>query len=126
MYIDLLTQLKNAQAVKKENIKIYYSKIDEQILEILKKIGYIESFEKKGKGAKRILDIKLKYVDGKGVISSIKFISKPSRRIYIGFKEMKPARYSYGVLIISTSKGIMIGDEARKMKLGGEVLFKIC
>jgi len=125
MYINLLTQLKNAQAVKKENIKISYSNIKEKILEVLKNNDYIENFEKKGRGAKRVLDIKLKYDDGRGVINGIKFISKPSRRLYIGYKDIKPVKRGYGLLILSTPKGVMSGKEARKMKVGGEVLFEI-
>ncbi len=125
MYTDLLTKLKNAQAVKKENIKVAYLKMDEKILELLKENDYIEDIERKGKGTKRVLDIKLKYHNDKGVIDGIKFISKPSRRLYIGHKEIKPVRHGYGLLILSTPKGILTGKEAKKMKVGGEMLFEI-
>jgi len=125
MYINLLTKLKNAQAVKKENVKVAYSKMDERILEILKDNGYIENFQKKGRGAKRVLDIKLKYQNGKGVINGVKFISKPSRRLYTGYKEIKPVKHGYGLLILSTPKGILTDKEAKKMKVGGEMLFEI-
>lgn len=125
MYINLLTQIKNGQAVKKESVKIAYSKMDEKILEILKETGYIENFEKKGRGVKRILDVKLKYFDGEKAINGLKFISKPSRRIYIGYKELRPVRHNYGLLVLSTPKGILTGREARKKKVGGEKLFEI-
>jgi len=126
MYINLLTQLKNAQAVKRESIKTSYSKMKEKILEVLKDNDYIESFERKGRGAKRILDIKLKYrSDGRGVIDGIKFISKPSRRLYIGYKDIRFVKHGYGLLFLSTPKGILTGKEARKMKVGGEALFEI-
>ncbi len=125
MYTNLLTQIKNAQAVKKEDIKTSYTKMDENILEILKKNHYIESFDKKGRGPKRILDVQLKYEKGEGVINGIKFISKPSRRIYIGYKDVRPVKRGYGLLILSTPKGIITGKEARKMKVGGEALFQI-
>jgi len=125
MYTDLLTKLKNAQAVKKENIKVAYLKMDEKILELLKENDYIEDIERKGKGTKRVLDIKLKYHNDKGVIDGIKFISKPSCRLYIGHKEIKPVRHGYGLLILSTPKGILTGKEAKKMKVGGEMLFEI-
>lgn len=125
MYINLLTQLKNAQAVKKENIKIPYSKNDFAIVEILAANKFIESFEKKGRGVRRILDIKLKYEDNKGVINGVKFISKPSRRIYLGYKEIKPVKYGYGITVISTPIGIITDNEARKKKVGGEILFEI-
>jgi len=125
MYINLLTQLKNAQAAKKESIKVPYSKIDERILEILKKNGYVEDFEKKGRGAKRILEIGLKYSDDKKTIEGLKFISKSSRRLYTGYEKIRSVRHGYGLLVLSTNKGILTGKEAKKMKIGGEVLFKI-
>lgn len=126
MYINLLTQLKNAQAVKKESIKVFQSRLKEKVLEVLKDNGYIENLEKKGRGPKKILDIKLKYDEnGIGAISGIKFISKPSRRLYFGYKDIRPVKHGYGLIILSTPKGILTGKEARKMKIGGEALFQI-
>ena len=125
MYIDLLIQLKNAQAVKKENIKFPYSKNDSAIAEILAANKFINTFEKKGRGIRRILDIKLKYDNNEGAISGLAIMSKSSRRIYLGYKEIKPVKYGYGIMIISTPMGIMTDKEARKNKVGGEALFKI-
>lgn len=125
MYINLLTQLKNAQAVKKENIKVPYSKMDEGVLKILTSHNYIENFEKKGQKVKRYLDVKLKYVENNGVINGIKLISKPSRPIYVGFEKIRLVKHGYGLMVISTSKGIMGGQEARKAKMGGLALFEI-
>ncbi|MBI5306523.1 30S ribosomal protein S8 [Candidatus Wolfebacteria bacterium] len=125
MYINLLTQLKNAQAVKKENIKTLYSKTDESVLKILTNYNYIDGFEKKGQKIKRFLDIKLKYSDGVPAINGIKLISKPSRKIYIGYEKIKPVKHGYGLFVISTPKGIMSGQDARKNKIGGEALFTI-
>ncbi len=125
MYINLLTQLKNAQAVKKESIKVPYSKTDERILGILEKNGYVKSFEKKGRGARRILEVDLKYPDDNKAIDGIKFISKPARRLYIGYKEIRSVRHGYGLIVVSTPKGILTGKEAKKMKVGGEALFEI-
>ena len=128
MYINLLIQIKNAQAVKRESIKFAYSKMDEKVLDILKENHYIEDFDKKGRGAKKILEIYLKYPKSeseKGGIQGIKFISKPSRRIYIGYEKIRPVRHGYGLNVFSTSKGIFTGKEARKFKVGGEILFEI-
>ena len=125
MYINLLIQLKNAQAVNKENIKFLYSKNDLIIAEILTANKFIDAFEKKGRGIRRILDIKLKYNNGEGAISGLTLMSKPSRRIYLGYKEIKPVKNGYGIMIISTPMGIMTNKEARKNKVGGEALFKI-
>jgi small subunit ribosomal protein S8 len=125
MYTDLLTQIKNAQAVKKEAIKIAFSNTDFIIAELLVKHDYLKEATKKGRMPKRVIEIILKYKDGKGVINGIKFISKPSRKIYMGYREIRPIKQGYGLRIISTSKGIMTDKEAKKMKLGGEVLFDI-
>lgn len=125
MFIEMLTKIKNAQAVKKENVKVNYSKINESILKILSSGGYIDGFEKKGQGIKRVLDIKLKYENNAGAINEIKLISKPSRHIYMGYKEIKLVKRGYGLMVISTPSGIMNGKDARKMKVGGEALFEI-
>lgn len=125
MYIDLLTKIKNAQAVKKESIKVPYSGNDEIILGILKKNGFIESFEKKGRSLKKIFSINLKYENGVGAISGINVFSKPSRHLYLGYKEIRLVRGGYGISVVSTSKGVMTGKEARKAKLGGELFFEI-
>jgi len=124
-YISLLTKIKNAQAVKKESIKVPYSKLDEEIVSVLVKNNYLDSFEKKGRNPKRILDIKLKYNDGGGTVSGVKLLSRPSRRLYIGYKEIRPVRHGYGLLVLSTPKGIMTGTEAKKAKVGGQTLFEI-
>ncbi|MDP3901812.1 MAG: 30S ribosomal protein S8 [bacterium] len=125
MYIDLLTKIKNAQQAGKEGLKVVHVKMDASILDILVKSDYLESVIKKGRAPKRVLDIKLKYQDGKGAINGIKFVSKPSRHIYIGYKDLRSIKQGYGLGVISTSKGIMTTKEARKEKLGGEVLFEI-
>lgn len=126
MYIDLLIKIKNAQAVKKEIAKSAYSKMDERILEILLSKEYISGFEKKGKGAKRVFDIQLKYDENNdGAIAGIKFVSKPSRKIYLGYKDIKPIKSGYGFMVISTPEGVLPGGEAKKKKVGGELLFEI-
>lgn len=126
MHTDMIIKLKNAQAVKKESVKIPSSNLSEAILAALAKNGFVESFEKKGKGVKKYLDVKLKYgEDGLGKIGSVKLVSKPSRRIYAGYRELRPVKSGLGLLVVSTPRGIMSGKEARKMKLGGEVLFEI-
>ena len=125
MYINLLTQLKNAQAVKKESIKISYSANDEKILEILEKNKFIAGFEKKGRGIKKILSVNLKYDGNEGAITGVRFHSKPSRHLYVGYKDIRPVKSGYGIMIISTPDGIMTGSKAKKMKIGGEMFFEI-
>ena len=125
MYINLLTQIKNAQHARKEKLKVPYTKMDMAILEILSNKKLVGGVSKKGRLIKRSVEIKLNYNDGQGIINDVKFISKPSRRIYTGYKDLKPVKQGYGFGIISTSKGIMTTMEARKQKLGGQVLFEI-
>jgi len=125
MYTDLLTKIKNAQTAKKEFFKTYYSEPDLMVAELLARYHYIGGVVKKGRLPKRVIEIKLKYKDNKGVISGIKFLSKPSRRLYLGYRDLRPVKQGYGLLVISTPKGIMTGAEARKLKLGGELLFEI-
>ena len=125
MYTDLLTRIKNAQQARLEYVKSPYSEMDFKIAELLARENYIESAAKKGRLPKRIIEIKLKYDAGKGVISGVKFLSKSSRRLYAGYQEFRPVKQGYGTLVVSTPKGIMTGKEARKSKVGGEILFEI-
>ncbi|AKM78556.1 MAG: 30S ribosomal protein S8 [Candidatus Wolfebacteria bacterium GW2011_GWC2_46_275] len=125
MYIDLLTQIKNAQAVKKESIKVPYTKNDERILEILASRKYITAYDKKGRAPKRVLSIDLKYEDGVGAIEGVRFVSRPSIHIYKGCDEIRPVKNGRGLAVVSTPKGIMTGENARKEKVGGEIFFEI-
>ncbi|PIR89345.1 MAG: 30S ribosomal protein S8 [Candidatus Harrisonbacteria bacterium CG10_big_fil_rev_8_21_14_0_10_40_38] len=126
MYTDLLTKIKNAQGARKETMKVPYSNMDLKIAELLQKYGYIESVAKKGRLPKRVLEIKLKYEGKKGVITGIKFLSKPSRRIYSGYEDLRPTKLGgHSTSVISTPKGIMSFRQARREKVGGELLFEI-
>lgn len=125
MYTDLLVKIKNAQAVKRENIKVSYSAMDNAVLEILEKWKFIENFAVKGRAPKKVFEINLKYNEGKGAIGGVKILSKPSRHLYAGYNEIWPVKQGFGLLIVSTSKGIMDGQSAKKAKLGGELLFEI-
>jgi len=126
MLIDTLIQIKNAQAAKKETVKLRFSKNNEALLKILSDKNYLNGFDKKGRGHKKVFVAKLKYdKEGNPAISGIKIISKPSCHIYAGYKDIKRVKSGYGSLIVSTSKGIMTDFEAKKSKLGGEILFEI-
>lgn len=124
MYTDLLIKIKNAQNADKEYFKTVYSKMDLAVAEILVANHYIESVEKKGRMPARVLEIKLNKSGGRK-INEVKFISKPSRRIYAGFKDLKSVRQGYGLGVISTSRGLMTTKDAKKLKIGGQLLFEI-
>ena len=126
---DMLIQIKNAQAVGHEQVVLPFSKVKLRIAEILKAAGYLGDVEKKKKKAEKTeheyLYLTLKYQDNQGALSGLKIISRPSRRMYIKAKEIKPVRSGYGLAVISTPKGIMNSKEARKNNLGGEILFEV-
>ena len=126
MYLDLLTKIKNAQKAKKELLKVHYTNFDFAISELLAKNSYLDSAAKKGRMPKRIIEIKLKYdKDGEGVINGINVLSKPSRRLYSGYKDLGAVKQGYGLGVVTTSKGVMTSKEARKEKVGGQLLFEI-
>jgi len=122
---DLLNRIRNGQAVLKPTVEVPFSSLKSEICQILEKEGFIEKVEKKGKKMKKSIEITLKY-DGKTpAITGLKKISKPGQRIYYKAKKVRPTRGKYGMAIISTSKGLMTDKEARKQRLGGEMLFEI-
>jgi len=126
---DMIIRIKNAQAVAHEHVVIPFSNVKLQIANVLKDAGYVTTVERTKKKAKRAeldyVDVTLKYNEGEGAISGVRIISRPSRHIYIKASEIKPVRSGYGSAIVSTSKGIMTSQLARKAGLGGEVLFEI-
>ena len=123
---DFITQLKNAGPVGKEEIVFPYSKLVHATAELLVKEGYLVSVEKKGKKAKKLLEVKLVSADSHmPKISGVRRISKLSRRVYEKAKNLKTLRRGLGVIVLSTPKGLMTDKEAIKEKIGGEVLFKI-
>jgi len=123
---DMLTRIRNAQAVKKTTVNVPFSKLKWAILEVLKQYGFIKDIEKVGRGNKKIIEVNLKYrKDDSPRISLLKRISKPSRRTYVNTKEIWSFKRGLGIRILSTPKGVMSDKEARKEKLGGEVLLEI-
>jgi small subunit ribosomal protein S8 len=122
---DMLNRIGNAQAVLKETVDIPFSGLKYEIAKILEKKGFIAKVEKKGKKARRTIEITLKYDANQPAISGLKRTSKPGQRIYKKAKEIKPVKGGYGVAIISTPKGLMTDKEARKKKLGGEIICEI-
>ena len=119
----MLTIIRNGQMVNKSFVCTDMSNTKESILSVLKEEGYILDYEVKDidKNKKR-LKIKLKYFQGKPVISNIKRISKPSLRIYKNKNELPKILGGLGIAIVSTSKGVMTADNARDEKCGGEIL----
>lgn len=124
---DLLIRIKNASAVRHEVVTMPYSKMLFSVGEALKRHGYIAGITKKGKKTTaKDIEITLLYSEKREPkVQGVERLSKPSRRLYCGVRDIKPVRNGYGLLMLSTPKGILSGSEARKEAVGGEMLFKI-
>ena len=122
---DMLTIIRNAQAVRKETVNVPFSNLKYEIAKVLEKEGFLKKVGKQGKKTRKKIEIILKYDSGAPVISGLKRISKPGQRIYKKRREIKRVKGGYGKTIISTSKGLMTDREARKQKLGGEVICEV-
>ncbi len=123
---DMLNRIRNAQAVNKETVDLPFSNLKYEISKILEKNGLVGEIKKKGRIQKKIIEVTLRYSGKEPRISGLKRVSKPSQRIYKNFKEIKPVKGGYGIAIISTSRGgLMTDKEARKQKIGGEVICEI-
>lgn len=119
---DMLTRIRNGQAVGKKAISMPSSMKKEAIAKVLKDEGYIIDFSASKEGAKGVLNIELKYFQGKPVIEMIQRVSRPGLRIYKGAKDLPKVRAGLGIAIISTSKGLMTDRAARVAGHGGEIL----
>ncbi|PIR02752.1 MAG: 30S ribosomal protein S8 [Candidatus Nealsonbacteria bacterium CG_4_9_14_3_um_filter_35_11] len=123
---DMLNSINNAQAIAKSQVVISpFSKLKFEILQLLKKENFILDVKKKGKGIEKKIIVDLKYNDGSPAISKIRKISKPGRRVYLPVKKIKKVKSGYGIAIISTSSGLTTNKEAKKRKLGGEVICEL-
>ena len=119
---DMLTRIRNAQSVDKAVVSMPSSNMKAAIAQVLKDEGYIEDFKVDQDGSKSILNIDLKYYQGKPVIETIQRRSRPGLRIYSGSNDLPKVNNGLGVAIVSTSKGVMSDRKAREMGEGGEVL----
>jgi small subunit ribosomal protein S8 len=120
---DLLTRIRNAQAVEKATVKIPASKVKRSVLQVLKEEGYIEDFAEQMVDGKPMLQVRLKYYAGQPVIERIERFSTPGLRKYRGKDNLPKVLGGLGTAIVSTSRGVMTDRAARKAGLGGEVLF---
>lgn len=119
---DMLTRIRNASSAAKPEVSMPSSKIKAAIAGVLKQTGFIAGFAIEGEGPKKSLNLSLKYSDGAPVIEGIERVSRSSRRVYAGAGEIPRVLGGLGVAVVSTSKGVMTDREARKQKIGGEVL----
>ena len=119
---DMLTRIRNAQAVDKAVVAMPSSKIKVAIAQVLKDEGYVEGFAVKTDGGKSQLEIALKYYAGRPVIERIERVSRPGLRVYKGRDAIPQVMNGLGVAIVTTPKGVMTDRKARQTGVGGEVL----
>ncbi len=131
---DMLIRIKNAQAVRHEQVLIPFSKMKWAIGNILQQTDYVAAIERVKKPAHpgsnkktehEYILVTLKYEDGMGSLNGVNIISKPSRHMYVTASQIKPVRSGHGIAIISTSKGVMSSRDAKKAGVGGELICEV-
>ena len=122
---DMLTMIRNALLAHLKEVRVPYSRVKFELARVLLEEGFINNFRTETEPRKHLL-IQLKYLDGGGsVIIGLKRISKPSQRVYVGHDEIPKVIGGLGVNVLSTNKGIKTDREARKEKLGGELMLSV-
>jgi len=122
---DMIARIKNAQIRNHKKVQLPSSKFKIKIAEVLKSEGYIIDYKVSQESNKPYLEISLKYHSGNPVISSIQRVSKPGRRIFSRAESLPKINDGLGIAIISTPKGVMTDIDARKQKVGGEIICKV-
>ena len=123
---DMLTRIRNGAMAKKETVDIPSSNVKVEIAKVLKAEGYISAYKVIKDDKQGILNVALKYDENKkSVVEGIKRVSKPGSRVYVNNDSVPKVINGYGIAILSTSKGLMVDREARKSKIGGEVLCNV-
>ena len=122
---DFFNRIQNAYRAERAATIVPYSRLKEEIAKVLEAKNYIAGYEKKGRKVRKFLEVKLRYDGTMPAMHGVKRLSRPSRRLYAGASDIRPVKQGYGFLVISTSKGLMSGDEARKATLGGELIAEI-
>jgi len=125
---DFLIRIKNAYQAEHQEVRAPYSRLKEKIAKILVKNGYLQNLKVEGERNKpqtKEIVCQLTYPQGRPALTKVERISKPGRRIYAGWEKIPLALSGYGLTLVSTSQGVMTGKEAKKKKLGGEIIAKI-
>jgi small subunit ribosomal protein S8 len=122
---DFLTSIRNASQANKAVITVQWSRLREGVAKILVDAGYVAAARKAEREGLPVLELSLKYVAGVPAITSIERVSTPGRRIYAGYSSVPKVIGGMGVSILTTSRGVMTDAEARRQKVGGELLAKV-
>ncbi|MFZ5982204.1 MAG: 30S ribosomal protein S8 [Patescibacteria group bacterium] len=127
---EMLTKIRNAQGAEHASVWVRFSNVKLALAKILEKEGFVELVERETDGKAEIIRIKLKYYPASGnkklpAIQGISRVSKLGKRVYVGKKEIQKVKNNFGISIISTSKGLMTGEESKKAGLGGEYVCQV-
>jgi small subunit ribosomal protein S8 len=122
MYTDMIIKLKNATMADKKSVRFQYTKMDHAITEVLLQYGFLKKVEVKGRVPKRTIEVML---NAERPIEGVKFESTPSLRRYAGYQDLGSVKGGRGLLVVSTPKGVKAAPEAKKEKVGGQLLFAI-
>lgn len=122
---DMLARIKNAGLVHKATVTVPYTALCAAVARVIERAHYLESVSETGEGTDRVLVLKLQYVKGVRAINDLRRISKPGVRIYRTRRDLRPVLSGLGLAIVSTSAGVMSGQEAQQKGLGGEVLAEL-
>ena len=124
---DMLTRIRNANKARFKSVNVHMSQININIAKVLKKAGYISGYDNvKDEKGHQMLKITLKYPDTKRtVITDIKRISKPGRRVYVAADSIPKVLNGYGISVLSTSSGVITDEEARELNVGGEIICNV-
>lgn len=122
---NVAVKLKNASRAGKASVSLPYAGLTEAALRALSRAGFVGNVSVSEEGGRRFVEVALKYENKTPAFSEARRISKPSRRLYRGAKEIRRVRRGYGTLILTTSQGVLTDAEARKKKVGGEPLFEV-
>ena len=122
---DMIARIKNAQARNHKKVELPSSNFKTKIADILKNEGFIKNFTINSDNNKSILSLELKYHSGSPVISAFERVSKPGRRIFSSADSLPKINNGLGIAIVSTPKGVMTDIDARKQKVGGEIICKV-
>lgn len=121
---DMFIRIKNAQRAGHESVQISHSKFKYEILKVLGRSGFVGKIERRGKRVRKTIDVALIYKDEVPMVNDVRLISKPSRRLYMPYKELDRPRHG-GIIIISTSTGVMTSRDAKSAKVGGQLIAEV-
>ena len=123
---DLLTRIRNANRARHDRVEAPWSRLKERVARVMEAEGFLSDVKAVGEGKDKRIEVRLRYdKQRRPVITDLARVSKPSLRVYVGVDEIPMVRRGLGVSILSTSKGVLVGREARQQGVGGEVLCSV-